>query len=196
MTRMKVAALGALAALGLGLTGVSKADAAFVMTLEQVGPNVMATGSGSFDLADLIVQGTNAVKSNEIIPDQDFFITGLGNVDVYESVSGPSSFGSGSDTAESSESGGGVGVTFNSFVAVPVGYVSGGSVTSSATWDNTTLAALGVTDGTYVWTWGAGPDSDSFTLNIGPTSVPEPASLALLSAGVVGLGLIRRKRIQ
>jgi hypothetical protein len=62
MTRMKVAALGALAALGLGLTGVSKADAAFVMTLEQVGPNVVATGSGSFDLADLVVQRTNPVN--------------------------------------------------------------------------------------------------------------------------------------
>ena len=81
-------------------------------------------------------------------------------------------------------------------MGVPTGYVSGTVITSGATWDNTTLAALGVTDGTYVWTWGAGPNADSFTLNIGQSPVPEPASLALLGAGVVGLGLIRRKRPQ
>jgi hypothetical protein len=65
-----------------------------------------------------------------------------------------------------------------------------------STFDGATLAGLGVTDGTYVWTWGTGADADSFTLQIGPppTGVLEPASLALFCAGVVGLGLIRRKR--
>jgi hypothetical protein len=198
MTRMKVAGLGALAALGLGLAEAPKANAAFIMTLEQVGPNVVATGSGSFDLADLTRVGTNVVPELSVDPSARFIITGLGNGDAYGATSGPSSFGSGNSTAESSESGGVVGLGVGDLLGVPTGYVSGAVFTSGATWDNTTLAALGVTDGSYVWTWGAGPDADSFTLQIGPasTGVPEPASLALLGAGVVGLGMIRRRRAQ
>jgi len=82
------------------------------------------------------------------------------------------------------------------YVLVPQGYVSGDALSDSMTFTGSTFADLGVTPGTYVWTWGTGHDADSFTLQIGPTSVPEPASLALLSAGLVGLGLIRRKRAQ
>jgi len=67
--------------------------------------------------------------------------------------------------------------------------------TSTDTFDSTTLAALGATDGTYTWTW-SGASADSLTLIVGTAPAPEPASLAQLSAGVVGLGLIRRKRIQ
>jgi len=79
---------------------------------------------------------------------------------------------------------------------LPNGYVSDTSVSNLTTFSGATFASLGVTPGTYVWTWGSGATTDSFTLQFGsaPTGVPEPASLALLSAGVVGLGLVRRKR--
>ncbi|MGH3265858.1 MAG: hypothetical protein ACRDNS_28130 [Trebonia sp.] len=61
------------------------------------------------------------------------------------------------------------------FVGVTKGYVSGSSLTSSATWDNQTFASLGVTPGSYVWTWG-GPRDDSFTLDV---AVPPPRLTAL-----------------
>jgi hypothetical protein len=36
---------------------------------------------------------------------------------------------------------------------------------SSATFDNQSFASLGVTPGTYIWSWGDGPNQ-SFTLDI------------------------------
>jgi hypothetical protein len=49
------------------------------------------------------------------------------------------------------------------------------------------LASLGVTPGTYEWTWGSGVTADSFTLQIGAVAVPEPATLLVFA---LPLGLI------
>ena len=50
-------------------------------------------------------------------------------------------------------------------LSVPTGYVSGTALSDSATYSGTTLATLGVTPGTYVWTWGTGANQ-KFTLQI------------------------------
>jgi len=74
-----------------------------------------------------------------------------------------------------------------------------GFLDSGAAWTGETLAGLGVTPGTYTWTWGNGADADSFTLNAGeapPSGVPEPASLGLLATGLIGLGLGARRRLR
>jgi hypothetical protein len=55
-----------------------------------------------------------------------------------------------------------------------VGYVSGHALADTMTFDNTTFTGLGVTPGTYEWTWGSGLTADSFTLQIGPVAVPAP----------------------
>ena len=77
---------------------------------------------------------------------------------------------------------------------VPQGYISGTSLASTNTWANQSFASLGLTPGTYTWTWGSGAHADRFILQIGPASVLETRStLMLLSAAVGTLATLRRK---
>jgi hypothetical protein len=77
---------------------------------------------------------------------------------------------------------------------VPFGYVSDSSLSDAATYDNETFASLGVTPGTYIWTWGRGPNQ-KFTLVI-PASVPEPSTVLLLvfGAGFASVPLAHARR--
>jgi hypothetical protein len=77
---------------------------------------------------------------------------------------------------------------------LPQGYVSGDPLSDSATYTGATFASLGVTPGTYVWTWGSGADADNFTLQIGPTAAPEPSSLLLLAGALTGFLLVCASR--
>ena len=58
-------------------------------------------------------------------------------------------------------------IRLHRFLIVPRGYVSGTFLSNSATYSGKTLATLGVTPGTYVWTWGTGANQN-FTLKILP----------------------------
>ena len=123
----------------------------------------------------------------------DFFKS----VDYYGAVfNGPTNFGSGSPTAATSGSGDLVGLFFGGpYLFVPQGYISGTALSDTATYDNATFSSLGVTPGTYEWTWGAGANQN-FTLKIGATTVPDAGStFMLLSGAIVALGSFRRRRI-
>jgi hypothetical protein len=62
-------------------------------------------------------------------------------------------------------------------------------------WNNQTFDSLGVTPGTYEWTWGTGMNQN-FTLQIGPAAaVPEPSSVLLLAGALVGL-VMRHRRMR
>jgi hypothetical protein len=76
------------------------------------------------------------------------------------------------------------------YICVPSGYLSGTALAGTTTWDNTTITGLGLTPGTYTWTWGTGPAADSFVVNV--AAVPEPASLSL--AAIAAATLLRRSR--
>jgi hypothetical protein len=112
---------------------------------------------------------------------------------VYTGISGPNNFGTGTATIASTGSGDVFGV-LGSFPAiyVPLNYVSGTSVSATDTWNNATLDSLGLTLGTYVYTWGVGDHADSLTVEIG--SVPEPSTWAMLLLGFAGIGFMAYRR--
>ena len=86
-----------------------------------------------------------------------------------------------------------VGIIRTLGVVVPSGYVSGTALSSSATWNSATVASLGVTPGTYVWSWGAGANQN-FALIIRGAGVPDGGSTVfLLGFGLLGLAALRRK---
>jgi hypothetical protein len=69
---------------------------------------------------------------------------------------------------------------------VPQGYVSESSLSSTDTFDTTNFTNLGLTAGTYTYSWGTGPDQ-SLTVQIGPAAVPEPSSAFLAVVGAVAV---------
>ena len=159
------------------------AQAGYVVTLTQSGSNVVANGSGIIDTTGLVFSENTGAASALTFPIEGELITGLATTsDLYDGSFTPfSGFGSGGQTFASSASGDIVDLDVGSgFLYLPTGY-SGASLMSSATWDNTTLAMLGATPGTYEWTWGSGANQN-FTLDVvAPAAVPESSSLALLA---------------
>jgi hypothetical protein len=185
------------AALLVGATAAANAST-FTMTLEQVGSNVVETGSGSFDLTGLTLPAGSPTPPQQsyIQPNVGvLFIDSFAEGQTYQSVTGPATFGVGGLGYVSSSGGNVVGINGGAgYIYVPFGYHSGTPLSNTATWNGATFASLGLTPGTYNWTWDGG--ADSFTLQIGQT--PLPAALPLFATGLGGLGLLgwRRKRAQ
>lgn len=75
-------------------------------------------------------------------------------------------------------------------------YVFGTSISGTATWNNKTLAEIGITNqGTYTYIVGSGVNTDTVTFIMGSTPVPEPTSMAIFALGATGIALRRRRKI-
>jgi hypothetical protein len=183
----------------LGAAGIARpAEAVFTVDIAQQTGKVVATGSGTIDLAAL----HDCCISNpppDITASLGRLSLGanglLGEAWDQGNFHGPVNFGSGGLFLATSGTGDHVEMAAsNSFLAVPIGYVSGAALSDSATWNNATISSLGLTPGTYTWAWGSGAHADSFVIDIEAPApaVPEPASLALLVTAVLGLGTAGR----
>jgi hypothetical protein len=172
---------------------VRVAQAGYIVTLEQVGPNVIATGSGALDLTGLSFD-TNTTTSALVDPSAGIIQTGATSSPVllYTGANGPDNFGSGGGTTANSSTGDFVGILgFASSLALRPGYVPGTALSDTSTYDSATFTTLGVTPGTYEWTWGGGADQN-FTLDVVAPAVPECSVLRLLLLSLTGLlGVIR-----
>jgi VPDSG-CTERM motif len=169
---------------------------AYKITLKQVGANVVATGSGAINLTGLLFITGASTGSAFIHPNFSFIVLAPGTEDGYRGFSGPLSFGVGAFTLASSNGGDSVGIIFNGadLLLVPDGYVSNTALSSSSMYNNQTFASLGVTPGTYIWSWGTGLPNQNFMLIIRGAGVPDCGStVSLLGFGLLGLAALRRK---
>jgi hypothetical protein len=188
-----------LGAVALAMLVAGRARAEFTITFAQQGANVVATGTGSIDLTDLILAATFNI-SPEVAPQDALiaigpFVSGTGE---YTGISGPASFGPGiSKAADSSTGSTAFRITNGDAINIGFGYTSGSVFTSSATFSTTTISGLGLTPGTYTYTWGSGADADDVKVII-PSAVPEPGSLSLFGVGALAMLGVRhwRKRKQ
>lgn len=199
-----VLSLGVLASLVLS---APSAYATYSVYLYQNGNNVDATGTGSINLTgltDTFASGQN--KGGGLDPsDSNIGMGSVASVEMwFGDISGPGNFGSGHGAYASSSSGdplflGPVGS--DGFLFLPQGYTSGTTLANTDIFDNTTLTALGVTTGTYTWTWGNG--AGEFILYAGespfssstPSATPEPSAWALFGTGfLILMGAARKKR--
>ena len=170
----------------------------FTMTLQQVGSNVVANGSGAINLTGLTFVVSGTLEPGVIVPNIGIIQIGgsLGNpfIDQYTGITGPTSFGSGDTFEANTNSGDFVGIFgLTGNIDVPQGYVSDTPLSDSMTFNHATLHSLGLTRGTYVWTWGTGLANQNFTLQIGPAGVPDGGStVSLLGCALLGLAAFRR----
>jgi hypothetical protein len=198
----KFAALAA--ALAIVITcgfSVQSAQSGYIVTFLQVGPDVVATGSGSLDVTALTSDGTGGSGGGAVVPLFGTVITGLspsGNHAYLGTVTGPASFGSGFPATSASSNSGDIVGMFGGGDAllVPPGYVSGAALSDTSTYSGKTFAALGITPGTYVWTWGTGADADSFKLAIGVPDSGSTFGLLFLSvATFFGVNRFRSRQL-
>ena len=168
---------------GLNWTSLGNVAAPFtstgglIVTISEVGSDVVMTASGTINTNGLTQIYTNQGPMATgglvgiynglfmIAPNNPYF-------DIYSGfTSTPSNFGTGGGNAVTS-------TTTGDFIAViidgidhwlelPAGYVSGTQIDSSLTLTGVTFSSLGLTPGTYTYSWGIGANADVINVVVG-----------------------------
>jgi len=168
------------------------ASAAVTIDINESGPDVVATASGTLDIAGLSNVGTPTIdpfiwSTRAAIG----FATSQGV--QYSGLTGPGSFGTGAALTASSYNGNFLFLGNALSIVVQPQFSSGGPLTGQASWLGQTFASLGLTPGQYVWTL----PNDAITVNVGSASaVPEPSTWTMLLLGFGALGFAMRRRKQ
>ena len=193
LRRLAVSTLVTIACAGSAVT----AQAAYIVNATEIGGDVVFEGSGSIDLAAWTYLGWAAGGTAFVDADLGVLTGDSAEVDLYNvptDYSGPTNIGSGTTRTDAqAQTGDMTGITFSDqLLYTPRFYTSDTPLTGTATYTSATFASLGLTPGSYEWTWGSGATADSLTLNVG--AVPIPAAVWLFGSGLLGLvGVARRK---
>jgi hypothetical protein len=167
------------------------AHAGVTFNIFQFGSNTIVAGNGTMELSDVTFFNPS-IGSGLMNPSAGILVMGPPSAsisyDAFTPLSGPSTFGPGTNQPFASTGTGdifGVDQQLNELF-VPQGYVSGSPLSSTNTYSGQTFSSLGLTPGTYTWTWGTGSHADSLTVRIG-SAIPEPTSLVLGTLGAVAV---------
>ncbi len=173
--------------------GTANSRGSIVVHAVETGGNVEFSGGGTADLTGLVQNGL-VVMAPFVSPDVATFSVGgmtSSEIDGYNTLAGPTTFGSGGATFADNTSGDRFGIVVGSVLIVPNNYVSNSAIFGTSTYTGATFNSLGMTPGTYVWTWGQG---ESFTLHVGNV-VPEPTTaIVWMTLAGAGLMVCRRRR--
>jgi hypothetical protein len=189
MTKMMLAATVAVS----GISAATTANAALVFNINQVGSDVQIVGSGTINTSGFSSSigtiGSGVIASTAFI--------GMGPSEsrtlYFEAFSNSISFGNGGGIAANSTTGTIFGFysAFN-YLMTPLDYVSGSALSGTDTYDNRTLASMGMSLGSYVLNLRNG---DTITVNVGPVAaVPETATWGMMIAGFGMMGAAMRTR--
>ena len=146
------------------------------MTLLEIGGSVVLSGSGTLNTTSLGSPQASYQPAN-VRPSASQFgcgVEGPGpfNCSMFTSgtITSPGNFGTGGATFASSTTGDFFGIGFQGAnrLFVPTGYVSGSFLNGTVTFNSTTFTIMGVTPGTYTWSWGSGGNASSIILQVGP----------------------------
>jgi hypothetical protein len=153
----------------------------FIVTVSQVGPDVVWSGSGSFNLSALSLasSGTNGSAFQALAgiwaigPSSPVQRYGGASLTGYSTTFGnnlvvPTPISSGSTFGVLS---GGVS---GRVIIVPSGYTSNTFISGTAIYTGATIASMGLTPGTYTWAWGSGSNSSSIVMIIEASVTPTP----------------------
>ena len=152
-------------------TPTSGATGDFTVTISQVGPDVVWNGSGKFNLAALTSAGPNTIGGGYAANQAVWAIGPNVLVDTYSgTITYPFTFGGGGAGVTSS-----TGSTFGilpggsgRLLYVPLGYTSNTTISGSSTYANNTIAGMGLSAGTYTWSWGSGGNASTIVMTITP----------------------------
>ena len=171
-------------------TTTSSPVSGFTINIYESGSDVVMTASGSLNINDLtFVNNSNLGGGGIGINTATFIMGALGSFDTYSGITTfPSSFGTGSGAGSSSSSGDIIGVIVDMvppyFLAVPSGYTSGSQISSIQTFNNQSFSSLGLTPGTYTYTWGSGANADAINVVVGGT--PPVTTTTTTTSGATG----------
>jgi hypothetical protein len=156
--------------------GASGTNSGVTLTIQESGANVVWSYSGSLDLSNLTLGGTQTISAGFSVGSAIWAVglTSPVTVDSYSSnafVTFPANFGDNGGGPASSGTGDTLSVLGGDLgrtLLVPNGYVSNTLISGSTTYLNGTLSSLGLTEGTYTYSWGSGTN-ESITVLIGGT---------------------------
>ena len=150
----------------VGSTGSTGASGAFVVTITQVGPDVVWSGSGSFNLDALTSAGASTISGGYNSASGAWAIGPDSPVDSYNgAISNPGGFGT-SQIPVTSNTGSTFGILGGGLILVPSGYISNTTISGSSTYANTTIVGAGLSGGTYTWSWGSGANTSTLVMTI------------------------------
>lgn len=187
----------------------SPASALITLKVQEVGADLVVTGSGSAKTTTLTFDSSSSTASNvlnqfEIYAGPAAFSDG--NVNLWRGLSGPAAIGTEPTVFEYPTNdpllsfGDLFGIVTSSTPAdirlvLPISYVSGASLSGQTTYSDLTLARAGLTNGqTLTWTWGSGSADETLRIEIGtPASVPAPLPITGAAAAFHFLQRLRRR---